>query len=78
MNHKIINKVSEYGELLSDLSNDALVNSDEIFDKYYHLYEYTDELVVFDDVFQYPGLMNYVRAGILTEDELVEALCYEV
>lgn len=40
----------------------------------YYLYEYTDEDVIPDDDNPaYPHLENYVRTGILTEKEFVEA-----
>ena len=40
----------------------------------YYLYEYTDEDVIpDDDNTAYPHLENYVRTGILTEKEFVEA-----
>ncbi len=39
----------------------------------YYLYEYTDEDVLpADDNPAYPHLENYVKTGILTEDELTE------
>lgn len=37
----------------------------------YYLYEFTDEDVMpFDDNPAYPNLENYVKTGILTEEEL--------
>ena len=44
------------------------------FEKYYYLYEYTDEPHPAVSSIQYPDLSNYVKTGILTEDEMKEAL----
>ena len=44
--------------------------------KLYHLYEYTDDICVLEDTPLYPGLLNYVKTGLLTDEELIEALQY--
>ena len=71
---KVLNRIPQYNTRLEGRC-DLITESDEdIFDKYYRLYEYTDDVVVLDDDPLYPGLMNYVKTGILTEDEMIEAL----
>ena len=40
----------------------------------YQMYEFTDKIIVISDNYQYPNMFNYIRQGILTEDELVDAL----
>lgn len=48
------------------------------FREYYNLYEYTDKIVMFTDDTCYPGISNYVAQGIITEDEMLEALLYKI
>ena len=38
------------------------------------MYEYTDELSVIKDSTQYPSMLNYVKTGLLTKEEMIEAL----
>lgn len=40
----------------------------------YHLYEFSDKLVVLSDNPIYPSILNYIHQGLLTENEVVEAL----
>ncbi len=47
-----------------------------IFNCYYHLYEYTDDICVLEDNPLYPGLLNYAKTGLLTKEELIDALEY--
>ncbi len=47
------------------------------YGKYYHLYEYTDDICVLEDNPLYPGLINYVKTGLLTKEELIDALEYD-
>ena len=44
----------------------------------YHLYEFTDKLIVFSDNSIYPNMMNYVRQGIISENELIQAILYNL
>ncbi len=46
------------------------------FELYYRLYEYTDDICVLEDNPLYPGLLNYVKTGLLTREELIDALEY--
>lgn len=75
MKKTVINKLHEYDSLFADRDDIILCCGDENYEKYYHLYEYTDELLVVDDVPQYPGLVNYLKTGVLTEDEFITACC---
>lgn len=45
----------------------------EILDLY-HLYEFTDKLIVLSDNPVYPSISNYILQGIMTTNEIVEAL----
>lgn len=47
------------------------------YGKYYRLYEYTDDICVLEDNPLYPGLINYVKTGLLTKEELIDALEYD-
>lgn len=49
----------------------------EIVNKYYFLYEYTNKVTLISDNPQYPSMLNYVKTGILTEEEMIEALLKE-
>lgn len=42
--------------------------------KLYKMYEFTNKLVVLSSVEQYPSILNYYRQGLLSVDELIEAL----
>ena len=42
----------------------------------YYLYEYTGDICVLEDNPLYPGLLNYVKTGLLTKEELIDALEY--
>ncbi len=48
----------------------------DIYEKYYRLYEYTDDVCTLEDNTLYPGLLNYVKTGLLTKEELIDALEY--
>ncbi len=74
MKRKIINFESEYDELLKKDMDIILEDLDESFEKYYYMYEYTDELSVIRDSTQYPSMLNYVKTGLLTKEEMIEAL----
>ena len=55
-------------------------NSDEQKEdmiKQYLLYEFTDRITLLTDNPAFPSLMNYVDQGILTEQELAEALAIQ-
>ena len=71
---KIINFEPEYDEMLKKDSDVILEASDDNFNKYYYLYEYTDDIDVIIDTPQYPGMLNYVKSGLLTKEEMIEAL----
>lgn len=45
--------------------------------KYYYMYEYTDKVKLFADTEQFPTILNYVKTGLLSEDEMIEALLYK-
>lgn len=47
------------------------------FKKYYYLYEYSDNIQLITDNPQYPSMLNYVKTGILTEEEMIQALLYK-
>lgn len=54
-------------------------NSEEIkeYDKYYYLYEYSNQIQLISDNPQYPSMLNYVKTGLLNEEEMIEALLCE-
>ena len=71
---KIINLETEYDELLKKDQDVILEAPDDNFNKYYYMYEYTDDLEVISDNPQYPSMLNYVKTGLLTKEEMIEAL----
>lgn len=50
----------------------ASISNDEE-DRYY-LYEFSDKYRLISDSPIYPNLFNYLKTGLLTEEELLEAL----
>lgn len=59
-----------------NLNNLTCVNSAEkdIFEKLYYLYEYSDEIIHVTLNPIYPSMLNYVKTGILSEEEMIQAL----
>ena len=47
------------------------------FKRYYHLFEYSDSIRLISDNPQHPSMLNYVKTGLLTEDEMHQALLYK-
>ena len=55
--------------------------SREIVDKsicIYRMYDFSDKVFIISDSDQYGNLFNYVKTGILTKQEMVEALLYTI
>ncbi|MCI8959116.1 MAG: hypothetical protein HFG62_08355 [Lachnospiraceae bacterium] len=48
----------------------------EVLYRLYRMYEFSDRLRVMETEGQYGGLENYVRLGILTREEMFEALLH--
>lgn len=44
----------------------------------YHMYEFADRIIVISDTRQYGSLFNYVKTGILTKQEMMDALLYKI
>jgi len=42
--------------------------------EYYRMYEFTDRLKILGENKQFGGLVNYLKNGILTEEEVFEAI----
>lgn len=74
--------------MIIDLTNESdcisrsvgiILDKDDLknIDKYYYLYEYSDDITVITDNPQYPNMFNYVKTGILTEEEMIQALLYK-
>lgn len=40
----------------------------------YRMYEFSDEIIVFSESSQYGSIWNYVRRGLLTAEEAIDAL----
>ncbi len=74
MEKRIINFVPEYDEQLRKTDNASVEQPDETFGCFYFMYEYTDEIEVILDNPLYPSMLNYVKTGLLTKEEMVEAL----
>lgn len=55
--------------------------SKEFIDKaisIYRMYDFSDKVFVISDSVQYGSLFNYVKTGILTKQEMVDALLYKI
>ena len=44
----------------------------------HHIYDFSDNVFIISDSDQYGSLFNYVNNGILTKQEMVEALLYRI
>ncbi len=44
----------------------------------YRMYDFSDKISVISEPDQYGSLFNYVKTGILTEKEMVDALLYKI
>lgn len=44
----------------------------------YRMYEFSDKVTVISDTSQYGSLFNYIKTGILTKEEMVDALLYKL
>ncbi len=45
--------------------------------KIYRMYDFSDKIMVLSNSEQYGSLLNYVKNGILTMEEMVDALLYQ-
>ena len=55
--------------------------SKEIIDKaidIYRMYDFSDKVFVISDSDQYGSMFNYSKTGILTKQEMVDALLYKI
>ena len=50
---------------------------DEIMD-IYRLYEFTDSLIVLSEDPVCPGMMNYIRQGVMDEQSMIAAITYNI
>ncbi len=69
----IINYEPDYRDALKNAKAEVK-EPDDAFNKYYYLYEYSDEIDVIKDDPRYPGMLNYVKTGLMTKEEMIEAL----
>lgn len=67
----IVDETGRYKDFINGCENE-----DE-YNKYYYLYEYSDNIQLITDNPQYPSMLNYVKTGILTEEEMIQALLYK-
>jgi len=44
----------------------------------YHMYDFSDKVLLVSNITQYGNLFNYVNTGILTKQEMVDALLYKI
>ena len=50
----------------------------EVLQSIYYLYEFTDDIIFLEqNTPSYPNIFNFVKTGILTEEEAYEALLYQ-
>ena len=70
----IIDETNTYNEWISLCDDMEEINN---YKKYYRLYEYTDKICHITNSLQYPNMLNYVKTGLLTEEEMIQALLYK-
>ncbi len=46
----------------------------EAFERLYRMYEFSDQLIMISDQPQYGGLLNYVKTGVMTLEEIIQTL----
>lgn len=63
----INNKLKNYNYELSSACKERIA-------ELYNLYEFSDEILMINSTPLYPSLFNYVKTGILTEEEMIQAL----
>ncbi len=63
-------------KMLQRCNNDIIISNNFLLENKYRLYEYTDDICVLEDNPLYPGLINYVKTGMLTEEEMIQALLH--
>jgi len=44
----------------------------------YHMYDFSDKVLLVSNITQYGSLFNYVNTGIFTKQEMVDALLYKI
>lgn len=61
---------------IEKIENLQVVSNQEAEDilKYYHMYEFSDRFKIIENHVQYGGLLNYVKNGMITEEEFMEAI----
>ncbi len=62
-------KITDYKQLSEEEYNHLY--------KLYSMYEFSDRVQIITEESQYGSLQNYVKTGLLTEEEMFEALLYE-
>lgn len=57
-----------------------VITDEEIFDllKLYKMYEFSNRFYVVSDSEQYGNVFNYIRNGIITEEEMADALFIDI
>lgn len=55
----------------------SIVNNENENVMLYFLYEYSDTIQLIYENPQYPSMLNYVKTGLLTEEEIVQVLLHE-
>lgn len=62
---------------VNNIEQTAIMNIDDFF-VLYHLYEFTDDILFLTQTtLNYPNIFNFVKTGILTEEEAYEGLLYQ-
>lgn len=63
--------------VINNLKEVYSIDIDELKSIYY-LYEFTDDLIFLtEDTSNYPNIFNFVKTGILTEEEAYEGLLHQ-
>ncbi|MGO5315368.1 hypothetical protein ACTQ1O_13350 [Bilifractor sp. LCP21S3_A7] len=68
----------EAGKSVDGISEVRLISDDrmEALLLTYYLYEFTDRIIVLSERTQFSGLMNYYTGGLLTYEQMVDAVFY--
>lgn len=46
----------------------------EELERFYRMYEFSDQMIMISDHPQYGGLLNYVKTGVMTLEEIIQTL----
>lgn len=55
----------------------AVVEERPDMEDLYRLYDFSDKVQLLVDDGSFPGILNYVKTGVITEEEMIKAILYK-